>query len=307
MGEEEKIEGPQTTDDGPPEEIIREEKAVPASEQISEPLNDLNSTNDTMEVHKHPHHVTHKKKWGEYLLEFLMIFLAVTLGFFAESYREHLVEKKKEKEIITALFNDIKKDTANLNTIINLYMPEHQAWADSLEAYITSLPIKGNDKIFARALVNATNWNFYSPPQVSLEILKNSGTFSLVKSKEIKSEIINFNGLVNTYVNYSQFVLAAEHAMDTATAGIINRSALRILLEKVYLKTNATYGSISESDVPGNCTLKTYDKNAFQHYMNKLDAMAYLLTDLLGLYKKVLNEEIILLNVLNKEYHLENE
>ena len=30
-----------------------------------------------MEVHKHPHHVSHKKKWGEYILELLMIFLAV--------------------------------------------------------------------------------------------------------------------------------------------------------------------------------------------------------------------------------------
>ncbi len=33
-----------------------------------------------MEVH-HPHHPTHKKKWAEYLLEFVMLFAAVTLGF----------------------------------------------------------------------------------------------------------------------------------------------------------------------------------------------------------------------------------
>jgi len=38
-----------------------------------------------MEVHKHPHNVTHKKKWGEYFLEFLMLFLAVFLGFVAEN------------------------------------------------------------------------------------------------------------------------------------------------------------------------------------------------------------------------------
>lgn len=51
-----------------------------------------------------------------------MIFLVVSMGFFAESYREHLVDKRKEKEIITALFNDIKKDTGNLNTIITRYL-----------------------------------------------------------------------------------------------------------------------------------------------------------------------------------------
>ena len=38
-----------------------------------------------MEVHKPPRHVMHKKKWSEYLLEFLMLFLAVFLGFIAEN------------------------------------------------------------------------------------------------------------------------------------------------------------------------------------------------------------------------------
>jgi hypothetical protein len=33
-----------------------------------------------MEVH-HPHHPTHKKKWSEYIIEFVMLFAAVTLGF----------------------------------------------------------------------------------------------------------------------------------------------------------------------------------------------------------------------------------
>ncbi len=41
-----------------------------------------------MEVH-HPHHPTHKKKWAEYIIEFVMLFAAVTLGFLAENLREH--------------------------------------------------------------------------------------------------------------------------------------------------------------------------------------------------------------------------
>jgi hypothetical protein len=49
-----------------------------------------------MEVHKHPHHVMHKKKWNEYLLEFFMIFFAVFLGFLAENRREHIVEHRPE-------------------------------------------------------------------------------------------------------------------------------------------------------------------------------------------------------------------
>jgi hypothetical protein len=45
-----------------------------------------------MEVHHHPH--VEKKNFKEYLLEFMMIFLAVTLGFIAENIREHFAETK---------------------------------------------------------------------------------------------------------------------------------------------------------------------------------------------------------------------
>jgi hypothetical protein len=66
-----------------------------------------------MEVHHHPH--VEKKNFKEYFLEFIMIFLAVTLGFFAESYREHLSDRSKEKEYISSLIEDIKIDTTQLS------------------------------------------------------------------------------------------------------------------------------------------------------------------------------------------------
>ena len=50
-----------------------------------------------MEVHHHPHVPNHAKPWKEYLLEGLMIFLAVSLGFIAENIREHISEQNKKK------------------------------------------------------------------------------------------------------------------------------------------------------------------------------------------------------------------
>ena len=40
-----------------------------------------------------------------------MIFLAVTLGFFAESIRENIADNSKEKEYISAMIEDAKTDT----------------------------------------------------------------------------------------------------------------------------------------------------------------------------------------------------
>src|SRR5580765_8786899 len=62
-----------------------------------------NQETENMEVHKHPHHVTHKKKWGEHLLEFIMLFLAVFLGFLAENIRETCVNRETEKNNIESL------------------------------------------------------------------------------------------------------------------------------------------------------------------------------------------------------------
>src|SRR5215813_4753394 len=62
-----------------------------------------------MEVHHHPK--VEKKKFKEYFLEFIMIFLAVTLGFFAEQVREHYADRAKEKEYMQEIIENLKYDT----------------------------------------------------------------------------------------------------------------------------------------------------------------------------------------------------
>jgi hypothetical protein len=68
-----------------------------------------------MEVH-HSHHPTHKKKWSEYIIEFVMLFAAVTLGFFAENQREHYVEGLRETQFMESLMEDLAKDKIEINS-----------------------------------------------------------------------------------------------------------------------------------------------------------------------------------------------
>ena len=90
-----------------------------------------------MEVHKHPHHVTHKKKWAEYLLEFFMLFLAVTLGFFAENSRDKLSNKEKEQHYMQNMVADLKADTADAN--FSIYY--QQLWCNHLDSAL-KIPIE---------------------------------------------------------------------------------------------------------------------------------------------------------------------
>ena len=59
-----------------------------------------------MEVHAHTH--TARKKWTHYLWEFIMLFLAITLGFFVENQREHMVEHQRELQYMRSMIEDLK-------------------------------------------------------------------------------------------------------------------------------------------------------------------------------------------------------
>src|ERR1022692_2498703 len=104
---------------------------------------------ENMEVHHHPH--VEKKNFKEYCLEFIMIFLAVTMGFFAENIREHFVNKEKEIKTIATFKNELQKDTARLNSIINVYIPAHNFWTDSAIKLINANKLRGNEKTVFRS------------------------------------------------------------------------------------------------------------------------------------------------------------
>jgi hypothetical protein len=80
-----------------------------------------NSETENMEVHHHPDLHHEKKKFREYFLEFLMIFFAVSMGFIAESLREHMSEHIRAKEYAVTMLSDLKSDTVDLNNIITYY------------------------------------------------------------------------------------------------------------------------------------------------------------------------------------------
>jgi hypothetical protein len=71
-----------------------------------------------MEVHHHPH--VEKKNFKEYLLEGLMIFLAVSMGFIAENIRESIVHKEKEKQQIESFVNALESDSTQLALVIKM-------------------------------------------------------------------------------------------------------------------------------------------------------------------------------------------
>ncbi len=132
--------------------IDEEHADSPAITQPHKPLDEISPKADTesftqnqeienMEVHHHPELHHKHKKWKDYFLEFLMIFLAVTMGFIAENIREHFVLKKHEKEYMVSLVRDLNNDIAGL-TKSEASVTRYVHAADSIFSLLKRLILK---------------------------------------------------------------------------------------------------------------------------------------------------------------------
>ena len=146
-----------------------------------------------MEVHAHSH--TPRKKWTHYFWEFLMLFLAVFCGFLAEYQLEHVIENQREQKYVESLIQDLKTDTAHLETYINL-RKEKRSMMDSLVLLLSSNKHKqfGNEAYFFARHV------FSGPPFIStdgtIQQLKNAGNLRLIKKENIINNILAYDASV---------------------------------------------------------------------------------------------------------------
>src|SRR3954453_7626218 len=111
MNEEEKIEP--GSQDGKHERPVEVHSNI-VQEQTGKPV-ETNQTSEIskseikeMEVYHHPK--VEKKNLKEYFLEFLMIFLAVTMGFIAENVREHFAEEKTKSAYLETFEHELLKN-----------------------------------------------------------------------------------------------------------------------------------------------------------------------------------------------------
>lgn len=147
-----------------------------------------------METHHHSH-IHHDKKWKDYLLEFIMIFLAVTLGFFAESYREYSVEKARAKEYAGSLIHDLEKDTAMVR-IDMLEMEIITAKIDSFAGFMQGRKMKdiSNKALFAYTHFNC-DYKPYTWNRATLDEIKSSGSLRYFNNDSVVMKISAYDAL----------------------------------------------------------------------------------------------------------------
>lgn len=137
-----------------------------------------------MEVHHHHghHEPGHKKGWKDYFSEFLMLFLAVSAGFFAENMRDHYIEHSRAKEFAGSLLSDLKEDTAALSSAIAFSNRKIEA-VDRFFEMVEQPREKWQDTMVYRYAGTAVRVMPYERASDTYEQMKASGSLRYLKER----------------------------------------------------------------------------------------------------------------------------
>jgi hypothetical protein len=231
-----------------------------------------------------------------------MIFVAVTMGFFAESLREHIRDNKKEKEFIISLKEDLLTDTVSLQQVI----PANQMQFEKLDSLYTLLELVAEDKPVSMNRLYYLNFRYgaglvyFSPNQRTITQIKSTGAVALIKNKACRDSITDYN-------NYNDDFIAVN------VLGLRERTnELTHLAEKIFnFKEVKTFWFSGGADVLLNDSLKlqlnTTDKQLLHEYGNKVRSLMMMVEILKSIEQKQLEKNKNIIRLLNKEYHLGQE
>jgi hypothetical protein len=251
--------------------------------------------NPTMEVHHHPDLHHKKKRWKEYLLEFIMIFLAVTLGFFAESLRETISDKQKEKEYIFSLVQNLKDDTAVFNSVIH----ENQQKEKRLESLLSLATKNIGDTAVRRSfyLYSLKGVSFYSvfkSNDATMLQLKNSGGFRFIKKDHVADSIAKYDNEVKIIYAAEELYIRVTNDALKATLDVMDYT---ILHDTTYYQNN----EFRNKYLP----LLTEDRTKMKLLYNYIEIEIGGTENYLNNLKSRLPFAASLINFLKKEYALD--
>jgi hypothetical protein len=224
-----------------------------------------------------------------------MLFLAVFLGFVAENKREQLVEKKKAREYISSLYEDLRIDDKQLQELIPMFKKKDLR----LDTMLTLL--KGISKTTG---ANGLYKYYYEPANYpdfiytdrTIQQLRSSGGLRLITKQEVSDSIIAYDASVK------QIGIAISEAISEQI------HLIRQMNSRLFdLRCCPEIGQSPYSDIrfPEPGTLLTYDENVLAEYYNNVLFAKRVFTIQRIRLGQLRDQNNRLQQLLKKEYHLE--
>ncbi len=258
-----------------------------------------------MEVHHSHHHAGHvKKKFQEYLSEFLMLFAAVTLGFFAENKREHYVEREREHHYMQSFYEDLRRDTTEMGAVRRYYIKQ----IAKLDTTITTILLARKDvasinRIYDLNLGTLGNRGVKLIERTTAQ-LKNAGGLRLVEDQKISDQIAVYWYWASYMQAYGESTEELKIRAREISYEIFNSGYYEISKSGYY--QNMERGNLNYKVKPG-AKLMINDNNKLIEYANRLSHIKNSLNNVsIPIIDSTTNVAVGLMKELEEKYHLKN-
>lgn len=173
-----------------------------------------------------------KKSITDYLFDFIMLFLAVTAGFFVENVREKYAERSREKQYIASLIRDLAADTLSMNEIIANTKNQVKALDTLLQVFEKPRTKQFTVDIYHYTFQSLNTTSFFEYANGTITQLKNAGGLRLIR-QDVADSITQYYTLADNIKVNNDFGLEQFKKVLDLEKSIFN---LKILRSAVYLQ-----------------------------------------------------------------------
>lgn len=243
---------------------------------------------------KDPTQPSKTKALKKYFFQFLMVFLAVTAGFFSENLRENFGEYSRERDYIRSVAEDLRQDIHTLDSIIAV-RKKKDAMLDSLLYFLNSADIRQHgSEIYYYARWAPRTYRFFSHDRTLIQ-LRNSGDWRIIRKRKVSNALQVYDEHIRTITQY------IEHREESLVF-ILYSSLNKLFDNQVF---NQMVDGLGFKRPSNNPLLLSYDKQGLNEFSNQIhflkNSNLYFIKNsatLLGYSQRTLN-------LIEKEYEME--
>lgn len=254
-------------------------------------------TEQTMETHAQELHKAPGSGWKHYVFEFLMLFLAVFCGFLAENFREHQVEKERERVFMESMVEDLKSDKANTTEMINKSV-KVVIMADSLIHLIRNPECDkyGRTMYYLARKITTINQRFELKDR-TYEQMKSSGSLRLICDKTISDSVSTYYAAQSNFKFQEEVQSTRSNSYFDFVGKLFDAAVFQQMLQVF---------PYDYTEPKGNPALLTHDPTIINEFIGRLHYVGAISAGNSGQARKRIGQTNRLIELIQKEYHIEN-
>jgi hypothetical protein len=143
-----------------------------------------------------------KINWKNHFIELIIVIIGISVAFWLNNLASESRERELEASFISDLRLDLKKDSSKLEFSLKNNDRKIEALSVGLSLIQTDTQHIYSDSLFS-SMLQIGNYNFFVPENLTITSLLQSGDFKMIRSTELKKELLRLQKIYEQ-IDWSQ-------------------------------------------------------------------------------------------------------